>query len=123
MKYAVNSIIVLLVLFVISTLSFFAQDKAAEGKDLFVEKKCNGCHSVTVAGITKKAPSTSKQGPPDLSTVGSQHAPGFIAKFITKEDTLHGKKHLIKFNGNDEELKTLSEWLENLKAPPDSMKK
>jgi hypothetical protein len=54
---------------------------------------------------------------------GSRHAPGFIAKFIMKEDTLHGKKHLIKFNGGDDELKTLSQWLEGLKAPADSTKK
>lgn len=79
--------------------------------------------SVGAVGIVKKTPSTSKQGLPDLSTVGSRHAPGFIAKFIKTEDTLNGKKHLIKFNGNDDQLKTLSQWLEGLKTPADSTKK
>jgi hypothetical protein len=79
--------------------------------------------SAGAVGIVKKTPITSKQRPPDLSTVGSRHAPGFVAKFIMKEDTLNEKKHLIKSNGNDDELKTPSQRLKGLKTPADSTKK
>jgi cytochrome c2 len=123
MKKIMFSIITVLVVMLTASITFYAQDKAPDGKEIFVEKKCSGCHSVGAVGIVKKTPITSKQGPPDLSTVGSRHSPGFIARFIMKEDTLNGKKHLIKFNGNEDELKTLSQWLEDLKATTDSTKR
>lgn len=109
-------------LFVIG--SAWAQDAAGKaapktGKQIFLDKKCNQCHSIESEGITKKTPSTAKSGPPDLSNVGAEVKPGFVAKYVTKEADLHGKKHMIKFMGTDEELKTLSAYLEGLKTKAD----
>jgi len=86
-----------------------------DGKSVFVDRKCATCHGLEVVGMAKKAPLNSKKGPPDLSTVGSELTPEFIMKFIMKEDTLNGKKHMIKFSGPDDELKVLAEWLGSLK--------
>lgn len=102
--------------------SAVAQEKAvkeapaSKGKQIFVEKKCVGCHSIEAEGLTKKTPSTTKSGPPDLSAVGADVKPGFIAKYLSKEADLHGKKHMMKFAGSDEDLKTLASYLEGLKG-------
>ncbi len=85
--------------------------KAADGKTIFMDKKCNSCHGIEAAGISKKT----KAGPPDLSTVGSKHDAAWIQKWLNKEESLNGKKHMMKFNGTPEELTTLSKWLESLK--------
>jgi cytochrome c1 len=109
-----------------------AQDekKAADGKDLFLAAKCNTCHSVTAAGIEKKKPTAEEaktaekekpdpdeKKPPDLSSVGLDHKADWIAKFITKKETLDGEKHKKLYKGTDEELKTLSTWLASQQAP------
>ncbi|MBI5463790.1 MAG: c-type cytochrome [Ignavibacteriales bacterium] len=100
-----------------------ARQEKSDGKIVFVDKKCGGCHSVEAAGIVKKSASTSKQGPPDLSTVGTSVDSAFIAKFLKKDTTLNGKKHLIRFNGSQEDFTALIQWLTSLKAPADTMKK
>lgn len=92
---------------------------APKGKQIFLDKKCNQCHSIESEGIMKKTPSTSKTGPPDLSAVGAEVKPGFIAKYLQKDAELHGKKHMIKFSGTDEDLKTLTSYLEGLKSKKD----
>lgn len=97
------------------------QDKKIAGKIIFLDKKCSGCHSIEAAGITKKTGSASKTGPPDLSTVGMKHNAAFLTKFLQRNETVNSKKHLIKFSGNDEDLDTLTTWLESLKS--DSTKK
>ena len=53
---------------------------------------------------------------PDLSAVGADAKPGFIAKFLAKETDLHGKKHMGTFKGTDDEQKTLVSYLESLKG-------
>jgi mono/diheme cytochrome c family protein len=85
--------------------------KGPDGKTLFTDKKCNGCHGLEAAGITKKT----KGGPPDLSTVGSKHDAAWIQKWLNKEESLNGKKHMMKFSGTPEELTTLSTWLGSFK--------
>jgi cytochrome c1 len=106
------------------------EKKAPDGKDLFLAAKCNTCHSVTAAKIEKKKPTAEEAAaaskekpdpdekkPPDLSSVGLDKKADWIAKFITKKETLEGEKHKKLYKGTDEELKTLSTWLESQKAP------
>src|SRR5262249_28807009 len=110
-----------------------AQDdakQAPDGKELFLAAKCNTCHSVMAAGIEKKKPTAEEAAqaskekadknakkPPDLSSVGLDQKADWIAKFITKKETLDGEKHPKLYKGTDEELKTLSTWLGEQKAP------
>lgn len=109
-----------------------AQDaaKAPSGKDLFLAAKCNTCHSIAAAGIEKKKPTAEEAAaaakekpdpnakkPPDLSSVGLDKKADWIAKFITKKETLDGEKHKKLYKGTDAELTTLSTWLGEQKAP------
>jgi hypothetical protein len=102
-------------LFIFSLLatSAYAQDtQEPAGKTIFLDSKCNMCHSIEAAGIQRKL-ATSKA--PDLSNVGSERTAEWIAKWITRQEELDGKKHQMEFKGKPEDLKTLSEWVASFK--------
>lgn len=92
-----------------------AKEEAKDGKTIFLESKCSSCHSIAALNIEAKV---KKDNYPDLSTVGDKVAPGFIKKYLKKEETLNDKKHLIAFKGEESELDILATWLESLKAEP-----
>ena len=104
-----------------------AEDKPAarDGKAVFLENKCNTCHSLTAAGIEKKkaepsaedAKEKSDKKAPDLSSVGLERKADWIGKFLMKTESIKGEKHSRKFRGTAAELKTMSTWLEAQKAP------
>ena len=86
----------------------------ADGKALFLEAKCNKCHSVDSQGIeqTKK-----KQKGGDLSKVGNERDADWMTKFIKKEiKNEDDKKHKGKFKGSDEDLKAIVDGCATLKG-------
>ena len=85
--------------------------ESGDGKSLFVEKKCNTCHMVEVAGIESK-----KTDAVDLSKVGDKYDAEFITKYITRKEKIDGKEHKMAIKGSEEEVKTVTEWLVLLKA-------
>ncbi len=113
-------LIVFILLFVshVCIKSLIAAETEPAGKKLFIDSKCNICHSIQAQGIAKKGAAVKpgdKKAPPDLSTVGDQRSADWIAKFVTKKETLNEKKHPKGWTGKEEDLKTLSEWLASLK--------
>lgn len=90
--------------------SFSSNDDPA-GKKIFVDKKCNMCHTVKSAGIESK-----KSDATDLSDVGSKMKSEDMVKYLKKEMKLNNKDHKTAFKGSDEELNKLVEWLSTLKA-------
>ncbi|MBI3587372.1 MAG: c-type cytochrome [Ignavibacteriales bacterium] len=106
----------LIVGILLSSILFFsltvAQDEKGEAeKKIFTEQKCNSCHSIEVVGLKKRP----NQKPPDLSEVGSEQKAEFLAKYLRKQETIGGAKHMVAFKGSDEELEKLTKWLESLK--------
>ncbi len=87
-----------------------ADDKSDDGKKVFVDNKCNMCHTVTVAGIESK-----KSDATDLSVVGKDRTVEFLTKYLKKEAKLNDKDHKSSFKGTDEDLTKLVEWLSTLK--------
>jgi len=87
-----------------------ADEKSDDGKKLFVDNKCNMCHTVTSAGIESK-----KSDAVDLSAVGKDKTVEFLTKYLKKEAKLNDKDHKASFKGTDEELTKLVEWLSTLK--------
>ena len=95
-----------------------------DGKALFVENKCNTCHTIQAAGVEKKKASStdtadakeekSTKKPPDLSGVGLERKPEWIAGYLMKTESIKGEKHGRKFRGTAEELKVVSTWLSTL---------
>lgn len=87
-----------------------ADDKSDDGKKVFVDNKCNMCHTVTNAGIESK-----KSDAVDLSTVGKDRTVEFLTKYLKKEAKLNDKDHKSSYKGTDEDLAKLVEWLSTLK--------
>jgi mono/diheme cytochrome c family protein len=111
---AVMSVVIVTSLAAWNAASFAA--KTPDGKPVFLKYKCNSCHSIEAAGVTKKAlpddgATASKMKPPDLSGVGLEKKADWIALFMQKKEKLDGELHPKKFRGTDSELKTLTEWL------------
>lgn len=87
-----------------------ANQPGDDGKTIFVNNKCNMCHTVTSAGIESK-----KSDAVDLSTVGKDKTVEFLTKYLKKEAKLNDKDHKSSFKGTDEDLTKLVEWLSTLK--------
>jgi len=96
-----------------SLLAADAGATAPDGKQIFLDQKCNMCHSVSSAGITP----TSKIKAPDLAGLASKEDPAFLTKFLKKAADKNGKKHLKQFTGSDAELGTLVAWLQKQTEP------
>jgi len=89
------------------------QDKDHPGKKVFIDSKCQTCHSIETEGITAK---TKKKDIPDLSGVGSKYQANFLEKFLVKKEKIEGASHPQAFKGSDENLEYLVEWLNSLKV-------
>jgi len=113
-----------------------AADEEPAGKKIFTENKCNSCHTIESQGVEKRssadadeakeakegkeaeakeATASSKRKVPDLGGVGIERKADWLTKYLTKLEAIDGKKHMKKFRGTDEELATLTAWLESLK--------
>ena len=85
-----------------------------DGKAIFLAQKCNLCHSVSAAGIERQTKSEKIAGP-DLTTATAKHDKAFLEKFLTKQETIDGKKHGKDFKGTPQELDALIDWLKQPK--------
>jgi mono/diheme cytochrome c family protein len=88
---------------------------ATDGKSIFVDNKCSNCHSITGQGIERSGKPEGDEKPSDLSAVGKKRNAEWIQKWLMKEETLEGKKHMKKFKGPEADLKVLATWLGGLK--------
>lgn len=90
---------------------------SSDGKTIFIENKCQNCHSVDALGIKRTAePKAGEMIPADLSGEGLKHNDVWFTKWLNKEVELEGKKHLKKFKGSSGDLDILSDWLGTLKT-------
>lgn len=88
-----------------------AAGSSLDGKTIFLEAKCNMCHSVSSAGIEGKMKSA-----PDLTGTGQRHEAKLLTGYLRGDAEIGGKAHKKKFTGSDEELAALVSWLEAQKA-------
>lgn len=91
----------------------------ADGPSVFKANKCNGCHTVSAAGITKTGGSDDEGGtkPPDLSHINKAgHPASWFADFLNKKvKSDNGKTHKKAWKGSDADLSVLTSWLAGLK--------
>jgi cytochrome c551/c552 len=102
----------ILVLFLVGFCARVALADDDPGKKIFLDNKCNACHSVDSQNI-KKTMESSKA--PDLSNVGAEKTEEWITKWLKKEVDIDGKKHPKTWSGTDDDLTTLVKWLGTLK--------
>lgn len=98
---------------------------AKDGKALFLEGKCNTCHTIKAAGVTKRKAAASDAAEekeksdkesPDLSSIGLERKADWMAKYLMKKEAIKGEKHGRRFRGTEAELVTVTTWLEAQKA-------
>lgn len=87
---------------------------APDGKAIFLAQKCNLCHSVSAAGIERQTKSEKVAGP-DLTTATAKHDKAFLEKFLTKQETIDGKKHGKEWKGTTQDLDAVIDWLKQPK--------
>lgn len=90
-------------------------DGGLDGKQIFLDAKCNLCHGVSSAGIEAKMKSATMQGP-DLSDVTERREAEVLVDYLRGDAEIEGAKHKKKFTGSDEELGALIGWLETQTA-------
>lgn len=88
----------------------FAQDQEFDGKKLFVDSKCNNCHTVTSMEVISK-----KDDATDLSNAGSLGDASLLKSYLLKEAKINDQDHKLKFKGTEAELNGLVNWLITLK--------
>ena len=81
---------------------------AKDGKQLFLDQKCNMCHGVSTAGIEATTKSEKMKGP-DLVNV--KHDAKTLSGYLKKTTDLNGKKHTKAVTLGDADLKTLIDWI------------
>jgi hypothetical protein len=84
---------------------------APPGQQVFVDQKCNNCHSVSSAGIEAKMKTNSV----DLAGIGGKKDAAWIKDFIEQKNDLDGKKHKAAFKGTPEQLTQVVDFLAGLK--------
>lgn len=104
------------------------------GQKVFLESKCNSCHTLKAAKIEKRKAATAEEGeeasattkkkpPPDLSGAGIKRDAAWIEAWLLRKELVDGKKHKKKFTGTPEEAKTVSAWLATMKTKTDEVEK
>jgi mono/diheme cytochrome c family protein len=94
-------------------LALAVECEAADGKTLFVEKKCNLCHSIDSQGIAKKS---ARMKGAELSDAGNRlESVDWLKRFLVREVDKDGKNHQKKWSGTDEELEAIATWVMSLK--------
>ena len=105
--------------FFISFLFFLAPSFSfADPKQIFIEQRCVKCHSIKSEDIKPLEESLLEDRKiKDQSDVGLRRDKDWIKKWLKKEITNEkGKKHNIKWKGDEKDLDELAEWLTQLRT-------
>jgi hypothetical protein len=105
--------ILLVVLFISIMVIAGNADGNSTGKDVFLNAKCNMCHSITSQSIEAKKKSDNT---PDLSNIGSKAKANDLKTYLKKESELNEKKHPVAFRGEEGDFDVLVTWLMTLKS-------
>jgi hypothetical protein len=89
----------------------FSQEQNLDGKQIFIDSKCDKCHSLTSMGIT-----SNKDDATDLSKAGSVGDAQLVKSYLLKEAKVNDTEHKLKFKGSEEELNALVNWLLTFKT-------
>jgi len=89
----------------------FSQDQDLDGKQIFIDNKCNNCHTVTSMDITSK-----KDDATDLSNASTVGDAALMKSYLLKEAKINDQDHKLKFKGTEAELDALVNWLLTLKT-------
>lgn len=90
----------------------FCQTEGDEAKEIFISEKCQRCHSISALEIVHSGPREIS----DLSGVGTKHTAEWLIKYLKREESLNGKKHLKNLVTSGADIDKLAKWLAGLKG-------
>ena len=87
----------------------FAQDRLQlreQGKKLFFDHGCFGCHTVGTVGTMLG---------PDLSNVGAKNSLDFLMQWLRDPSSQKPKAHMPKLTLSEDDIRALAEYLSSLR--------
>ncbi len=96
----------------------------ADGKALFLKKRCQSCHTVAVAQISvdedeaEEPDGDDELQPPDLSAAGLHFERDVLMQFLLKKERRDGRLHKKRFVGKKADLEILVDWLMTMTQEP-----
>ena len=91
-----------------SATTAFGQDGslAAQGKRVFNDQGCYGCHTMGKSGTPIA---------PDLSTIGSKHSEAYLRTWLEDPKLQEPRAHMPKLELSEGEVRALAAYLASLK--------
>ena len=77
----------------------------AQGRQLFADKGCYGCHTIGVAGTPIG---------PDLRTVGARYGESTLARWLREPSAQEATRHMPKLGLSEAEASALAAYLASL---------
>jgi mono/diheme cytochrome c family protein len=114
MRLSRLALLALPVLFLAVVVLHAAQgSKVLDGKQIFLDQKCNMCHGVSSAEIEATTKSERMKGP-DLTGLLAERDAKELASILRKNANMKsGKPHPKAFTGSDEEMGAMLAWLQS----------
>jgi len=117
MKSSRIASLTLVVLFLsLITLVAQGEKKTLDGKQIFMDQKCNMCHAISSANIQATTKSEAMKGPDLTGHLAGKDAAVIGDVLRKKKNTPKGKPHPKAFTGTDEEMGALIAWLQQQKS-------
>lgn len=107
-----TGLIITLVVICLTAPNVFCQIKTDDAKDIFLTEKCQRCHSITILNIENSG----QKEVSDLSATGSRHKAEWLVKYLKREESLNGKKHLKNLKTSGANIEKLAKWLATLQG-------
>lgn len=107
----IHTLLLVLPALVLSVATALAQE-APTGPSIFQAQGCQACHAVPGASLAKLGDDTLSG--PDLQGLGEEYRARNLKRWLKRDKLHHGHTHLQRFQGTDEELKVLVDWLVTL---------
>jgi len=85
------------------------QAQEVDGQAVFVTQGCAGCHAVPAAGL-HLPPDRALSAPP-LEGLAEQYRKRWLRRWLRRQKIHEGFTHLKAFDGSEEELEALVDWL------------
>jgi cytochrome c oxidase subunit 2 len=82
------------------------QQLREQGKKLFFDHGCFGCHTVGTMGTPIG---------PDLSDIGAKYPPSFLTQWLRDPSTQKPKAHMPKLTLSEDDIRALAVYLSSLR--------
>ena len=94
---------------------------ASDGRTVFVDQKCNWCHTINDLGVDRPEEKRARKGGPDLSNVGTRFDPIWFQRWLSEKEKRKSMTsdaivaHRKQIKNNPDDLRALVRFLGTLR--------